>query len=115
GGGSTMARPVVCAHQKGCRAACRPIRSACGKMQVRRRAGQIMSETLEGAAAPAVSVVVPVRNEADNIAPLVDEIASALAKDVDFELIYVNDGSNDRTQAVLTALMASRPWLRQIK
>ena len=27
---------------------------------------------------PAVSVVVPVRNEADNVAPLVDEIAAAL-------------------------------------
>ena len=74
-----------------------------------------MSETFASAAAPAVSVVVPVRNEADNIAPLVDEIAAALAKDVDFELIYVNDGSSDRTQAALTALMANRPWLRQIK
>ena len=46
-----------------------------------------MSETFASAALPAVSVVVPVRNEADNIAPLVDEIAAALAKDVDFELI----------------------------
>jgi dolichol-phosphate mannosyltransferase len=74
-----------------------------------------MSETYASAAAPAVSIVVPVRNEADNIAPLVDEIAAALDKDVDFELIYVNDGSSDRTQAALTELMASRPWLRQIK
>ena len=74
-----------------------------------------MSETYASAAAPAVSIVVPVRNEADNIAPLVDEIAAALDKDVDFELIYVNDGSSDRTQAALIELMASRPWLRQIK
>ena len=29
-------------------------------------------------AAPAVSVVVPVRNEADNVAPLADEIAAAM-------------------------------------
>ena len=72
-----------------------------------------MSETFASAAAPAVSIVVPVRNEADNIAPLVDEIAAAL--DVDFELIYVDDGSSDSTQAALTELMASRPWLRQIK
>jgi dolichol-phosphate mannosyltransferase len=78
-------------------------------------AGQIMSETFASAAAPVVSVIVPVRNEADNIAPLVDEIAAALDKDVDFELIYVDDGSNDHTQAALTELMASRPWLRQIK
>src|SRR5262245_19919257 len=81
----------------------------------RRLARQIMSETFASAAAPAVSIVVPARNEADNIAPLVDEIADTLGKDVDFELIYVNDGSSDRTQAVLTELMASRPWLRQIK
>ena len=72
-----------------------------------------MSETFASAAAPAVSIVVPVRNEADNIAPLVDEIAAAL--DVDFELIYVDDGSSDSTQAALTELMTSRPWLRQIK
>jgi dolichol-phosphate mannosyltransferase len=81
----------------------------------RRHAGQTMSETYASAAAPAVSIVVPVRNEADNIAPLVEEIAGALDKDVDFELIYVNDGSSDRTQAALIELMASRPWLRQIK
>lgn len=74
-----------------------------------------MSETLASATAPAVSIVVPVRNEADNIAPLVDEIAAVLDKKLDFELIYVNDGSSDRTEAQLTQLMPSRPWLRQIK
>src|SRR6266576_6530605 len=74
-----------------------------------------MSETLASGVPPAVSVVVPVRNEADNIAPLVDEIATALGKDRSFEIIYVNDGSTDRTESELTQLMASRPWLRQIK
>ena len=74
-----------------------------------------MSEIFASATAPAVSIVVPVRNEADNIAPLVDEIAAALDKNLAFELIYVNDGSTDRTQAELTRLMASRPWLRQIR
>jgi dolichol-phosphate mannosyltransferase len=75
----------------------------------------MMSEIFASATAPAVSIVVPVRNEADNIAPLVDEIAAALDKNLAFELIYVNDGSSDRTEAELTRLMASRPWLRQIK
>ncbi|MGE5778087.1 MAG: glycosyltransferase family 2 protein [Hyphomicrobiales bacterium] len=74
-----------------------------------------MSEIFASATAPAVSIVVPVRNEADNIAPLVDEIAAALDKNLAFELIYVNDGSTDRTEAELTRLMANRPWLRQIK
>jgi len=63
---------------------------------------------------PAVSVVVPVRNEAGNIAPLVAEIAAAL-RDRSFEIVYVNDGSQDATEAELRSLMAERPWLRQIK
>jgi len=67
------------------------------------------------ASPPTVSVVVPVRNEAGNIAPLVAEIAAALGSGLGFEIIYVNDGSTDRTESELTLLMASRPWLRQIK
>ena len=74
-----------------------------------------MSETLASGTARAVSIVIPVRNEADNIAPLVEEIAAVLDKYLDFELIYVNDGSTDRTEAQLSELMASRSWLRQIK
>jgi dolichol-phosphate mannosyltransferase len=64
---------------------------------------------------PAVSVVVPVHNEAENIPVLVDEIASALAGREPFEVIFVNDGSNDGTEAALKELASSRPWLRQIK
>src|SRR5262245_41659952 len=67
--------------------------------------GQIMSETLASGVSPAVSIVVPVRNEAGNIAPLVDEIAAALAKGPSFEIIYVNDGSTDRTESELSELM----------
>ena len=63
---------------------------------------------------PAVSVVVPVRNEAGNVAPLVAEIAAALAGR-NFEVIYVNDGSTDATEAELKALQAQHPWLRQVK
>jgi dolichol-phosphate mannosyltransferase len=65
-------------------------------------------------AGPALSVVVPVRNEAGNIAPLVAEIAKALAGRR-FELIYVNDGSTDATESELAQLMAVNPWLRQMK
>jgi len=64
---------------------------------------------------PAVSVVVPVRNEAENVGPLADEIAAALSGRWNFELIYVNDGSSDGTEAALNALKAERAWLRQIR
>src|SRR5262249_4639473 len=67
-----------------------------------------------GLPAPAVSVVVPVRNEAGNVAPLVDEIAAALAGRA-FEIVYVNDGSTDATQSELLALMRTRGYLRQIR
>jgi dolichol-phosphate mannosyltransferase len=63
---------------------------------------------------PDISVVVPVRNEAGNIAPLVGEIAAALQNRV-FEIVYVNDGSRDATEQELRGLMADRPWLRQIR
>ena len=62
---------------------------------------------------PEISVVVPVRNEARNIAPLVGEIARALDGQ-DFEIVYVNDGSSDSTQAELAILMVEHSFLRQI-
>jgi dolichol-phosphate mannosyltransferase len=64
--------------------------------------------------APEISVVVPVRNEAGNIAPLVAEIAAALPGRA-FEIVYVNDGSSDATEGELRGLMADRPGLRQIR
>jgi len=64
---------------------------------------------------PAVSVVVPVRNEAENVGPLADEIAAALSGRWSFELIYVNDGSTDGTEAAVNTLKTERAWLRQIR
>jgi dolichol-phosphate mannosyltransferase len=63
----------------------------------------------------AVSVVVPVRNEAGNVAPLVAEIAAALTGQWPFEVVYVNDGSSDGTDAELARLMALHPFLRQVR
>jgi len=64
---------------------------------------------------PAVSIVVPVRNEAGNIAPLVAEIASALDGQWHFEAVYVNDGSDDGTDAELKRLIAQHAWLRRVR
>ena len=57
-----------------------------------------MSETRSrDGEAPAVSIVVPVKNEAGNIEPLVAEIAAALGGAGGFEIVYVDDGSSDAT------------------
>ena len=73
-----------------------------------------VSAAQRGADHPLVSVVVPVKNEAGNIAPLVAEIDAALAGGA-FEILYVNDGSTDATEQELRELMRERPWLRQIR
>lgn len=62
-----------------------------------------------------ISVIVPVRNEAGNIAPLISEIVAALGERWRYEIIYVNDGSTDATDAQLTELMQQRSNLRHIR
>jgi dolichol-phosphate mannosyltransferase len=66
-------------------------------------------------AAIAVSIVVPVRNEAENIAPVIAEIAAALDSRWNYEIIYVNDGSTDATPERLASAMKSRPNLREVR
>ena len=63
----------------------------------------------------AVSIVVPVRNEADNIAPLIAEIAAALDGRWAYEIVYVNDGSTDATAERLAAARAARANVREIR
>ncbi|MFN5525847.1 glycosyltransferase family 2 protein, partial [Bradyrhizobium sp.] len=63
----------------------------------------------------AVSIVVPVRNEAGNITPLITEIAAALDGLWPYEIIYVNDGSTDETAQRLAEEMARRPNLRVLR
>lgn len=55
--------------------------------------------------AVALSVVVPVKDEVENVGPLVREIASALAGE-NAEIIFIDDGSRDGTGDALRALKA---------
>ena len=63
---------------------------------------------------PDVAIVIPVKNEGGNIAPLIAEIAVAL-KGQSFEVIYIDDGSSDGTQAELKQLAAEHAWLRVLR
>jgi dolichol-phosphate mannosyltransferase len=68
---------------------------------------------------PQLSVVVPVFNERDNVAPLIHEITAALrgrapADGGDFEIVYVDDHSKDDTLAVLQQLKTEVPELRVV-
>lgn len=65
--------------------------------------------------APELSVVVPVFNEQDNVAPLVGEIVAALRGKIPFEIVYVDDCSKDASLDALKALMPTTPELRVVR
>lgn len=62
-----------------------------------------------------LSVVIPVKNEAENVAPLVAEIRAALDGLVRYEIIFVDDGSHDTTAGELVRLATEAPQLRLLR
>jgi dolichol-phosphate mannosyltransferase len=64
---------------------------------------------------PSLSVVVPVHDEAANLAPLIHEIREALRGHIEYEIVYVDDGSTDDTPDRLRALQQDVPELRVIR
>jgi len=67
-----------------------------------------MSDTLD------ISVVIPVCNEAENVGPLAQEIATALSGK-SFEVLFVDDGSTDATASAVQAARASVPQVRLLR
>ncbi len=61
-----------------------------------------------------LSVVIPVKNEAGNIAPLIGEIRAALDGLLAYEILYVDDGSNDGTGIEIGRVAAGAPHLRAL-
>ncbi|MCK9394863.1 MAG: glycosyltransferase family 2 protein [Methylobacter sp.] len=62
-----------------------------------------------------ISIVVPVYNEADNVTPLIEEIVATMGEAKAYEIIYVDDGSNDDTAAVLKQAQQHVTALRVIR
>jgi glycosyltransferase involved in cell wall biosynthesis len=67
-------------------------------------------------AAPQVSVLVPAKDEAENL-PTFLELCDAMIRGaaVAYEVIVVDDGSTDGTPALLASLATKYPWLRTVR
>ena len=69
---------------------------------------------IDGARAPRVCIVAPMKDEEANVPALADEIAEACGPLAPFEAIFVDDGSSDGTAAAIDAARARHPWLRRV-
>jgi dolichol-phosphate mannosyltransferase len=62
-----------------------------------------------------ISVVIPVKNEAVNVGPLLEEIRSALDGLAAYEVIFIDDGSDDGTGSEVLRLAAGLRQLRLLR
>ncbi len=74
-----------------------------------------LSQILPSSSLPELAVVVPVKNEADNIIPLIEEIVAACTPLCVFEIVYVDDGSDDATPQKLQEAQQVYPMLRVLR
>jgi glycosyltransferase involved in cell wall biosynthesis len=64
----------------------------------------------------AISIIVPVFEEADNVQPMAREVAAAFAPvPNDWELVFVDDGSRDSTWAKITEAARANPRVRGVR
>jgi glycosyltransferase involved in cell wall biosynthesis len=65
---------------------------------------------------PEVSVVIPLRDEEDNVVPLHDELTGVLDQlGIAYEVILIDDGSEDATFTKLAAIQAADPHVKVVR
>jgi len=65
---------------------------------------------------PELSIVIPVFNEADNVAPLHEELSLVLAElGRPYEIVFVDDGSTDRTPERVAAVASGDTHVRLVR
>ena len=74
-----------------------------------------MSPPIEPSETPWLSVVVPLKNESENIDFVTDGIVAACDSLGPYEIIYVDDGSTDDTGARVLALTERYPQVRLVR
>lgn len=82
-----------------------------------RAAGQALPsrQELAGIVPPDLSIVIPVHNESANIADLLAEIRDVLGEDANYEVIVVDDASDDGTPELLRGIGQAMPALRTVR
>ena len=69
----------------------------------------------EGDVVPGLSVVVPIYNERDNVEPLHEALTYALQQlNRSYEVVFVDDGSDDGSRDIMRRLAANDPHLRLV-
>ncbi len=63
---------------------------------------------------PELSLIIPFYNEEDNVRAVVTSVRKALEENVDYELVLVDNGSTDRTGAILGSLARKNRGLRVV-
>jgi undecaprenyl-phosphate 4-deoxy-4-formamido-L-arabinose transferase len=74
-----------------------------------------IAEQISKAPAGLVSIVIPVYNESANLTALWQRLSAVLANIVDWEVIFVDDGSRDRSLEMLREIAANHAGVRVVE